>query len=622
MGECATASSAPRGPAGRRYAPSPLGGARLRALLAALALRPGRAASAETLIGEVWDGDPPADAAGALQALVGRLRRALGHDAVGSADGGYRLCAVADDVDLYRFERLVADGGRALADGDPDKAAGLLGRRPRAVGRPAAGRPARPDRRTRPATRRCTTDAVRLRLTADLELGRAERVLPELAALCAGQPLNEQLQTLHIRALRDAGRTADALDAYGSVRAAIADRLGVDPGPGLRALYAELLDGTPPPAPVKGAPVQGALAPVQGAGGGSGEGVGRAGGNLRSRLTSFVGREADLGALRDDLGAARLVTLTGPGGSGKTRLSQEAADRYGARWPDGVWLAELAPVAAAATVPEAVLNALGLREIALHSGADKALAAEGRDADPVRSLTEYCANRRLLLVLDNCEHVIGACADLAERLLVRCPGVTVLATSREPLGVPGELVRPVDPLPEPTALRLLADRGAAARPGFRLADDPDACAEICRRLDGLPLAIELAAARLRSLTPRQIADAAGRPLPAADRRQPHRTAPAADPAGGGRLELGPAGAGRTSAAATAVGLLRRLRPGRRRSRSAAAPVRNHADVAGLLGSLVDKSLVVADLAERDRPLPHAGDHRRVRGGPADRVRRT
>lgn len=230
-------------------------------------------------------------------------------------------------------------------------------------------------------------------------------------------------------------------------------------------------------------------------------------GNLRARLTSFVGREADIETIRHDLGAARLVTLLGPGGSGKTRLSQEAAETVRPTVPDGVWLAELAPVDDPDTVPEAVLTAVGARETVLFgAGAEGMRAVSDRPDDPVERLAEHCGRRRMLLILDNCEHVVAAAARLAETLLERCPGLTVLATSREPLGVPGELIRPVEPLPEPVALRLLADRGAAARPGFRVSDDPDACAEICRRLDGMPLAVELAAARLRMLTPRQIAD--------------------------------------------------------------------------------------------------------------------
>ncbi|WP_143671124.1 BTAD domain-containing putative transcriptional regulator, partial [Streptomyces sp. Ru87] len=458
-----------------------LGGARLRALLTALALRPGRTRTAGTLIAEVWaDDDPPADAAGALQALVGRLRRALGHAAVASGDGGYRLCAEPDDVDLHRFERLAGEGARALADGAPGKAAELLDTALALWRGPAlADLPDRAAAAARADSLRF--EARRDRLAAGLALGHAARVLPALTGLCAGHPLDEPLQALRVRALRDSGRGADALAAYEAVRRELADRLGADPGPELRALHAELL--RPEPRPV------------------------RPEGNLRERLTSFVGREADLAALRDDLGAARLVTLVGTGGAGKTRLAEEAARTAGDR-PDGVWMVELAAVEDPDAVPEAVLGALGGREVVMRGSSAEGLRAAPDPAvgEPLTRLAEHCAARRMLLVLDNCEHVVAAAAALAEHLLTRCPGVTVLATGREPLGVPGEVVRPVGPLPLPVALRLLADRGAAARPGFRVAEDREAAEEICRRLDGLPLAVELAAARLRLLTPRQLAD--------------------------------------------------------------------------------------------------------------------
>lgn len=266
-------------------------------------------------------------------------------------------------------------------------------------------------------------------------------MLAELAGLCADHPLDEPLQALRIRALRDAGRTAQALAAYDEVRTLLADRLGTDPGPALRALYEGLLHQDPPaPAPAP------RTAPR---------------GNLRARLTSFVGREADIAALREDLTRARLVTLLGPGGAGKTRLSQEVAESVGPdAWPDGVWLAELAPVDDPEAVPEAVLTALGGRETVLRgAGAEELRAAERSAGEPLARLTERCSGRRILLLLDNCEHLIEAAAALADHLLARCPGLTVLATSREPLGVPGEFVRPVDPLPDPVALRLFADRG-------------------------------------------------------------------------------------------------------------------------------------------------------------------
>ncbi|MER7465195.1 BTAD domain-containing putative transcriptional regulator [Streptomyces sp. NPDC097981] len=533
--------------------PVAVGGARLRALLTALALRPGRAVPSHLLVAEVWDGDRPADAPAALQALVARLRRALGHGAVRSVDGGYLLVATGEDVDLYRFERLTRSG--ALAQ-DPAEAAALYDEALALWRGPALAD--LPDREAGSAR----WDAVRMdarrgRLTAALALGQAEGALHELTSLCEGRPLDEPLQVLRIRALRDTGRPAEALAAYDAVRRDLAARLGTDPGPDLRALHAQLLTPAPaaalpggqpsaagpaepgrapaqaPPraespgghpaqpgqgsAPTSGtgaawpggqAPAGGPAQPAPGTGGEpAGVAVPPAQGNLRVRLTTFVGREDDIRAIGEDLGRARLVTLLGPGGAGKTRLSQEAAEATGA-WPDGVWFVELAPVDDPEDVAEAALAALGARETKLRGGSAEELRAltERAGDNPLDRLAEHCSRRRLLLVLDNCEHVIGAAAELAEHLLARCPGVRILATSREPLGIPGESLRPVEPLPDPVALRLLGDRGAAARPGFRTDEDPEAAAEICRRLDGLPLAIELAAARLRLLTPRQIAD--------------------------------------------------------------------------------------------------------------------
>ncbi|MCX4867481.1 winged helix-turn-helix domain-containing protein [Streptomyces sp. NBC_00257] len=582
-----------------------IGGARLRALLTVLALRPGRTVPATVLVDEVWDGEPPADAVGALQALVGRLRRAVGHDAIVSVDSGYRLAAEPDAVDLHRFERLAGDGARALEEGDPVKArtvlddALVLWRGP-----VLADLPDRLTEAARWEARRL--DARRNRLRAVLALGRPDEALPELVALCAEHPIDEPLQALRLRALRDAGRTAQALAAYDEVRTGLADRLGTDPGPELRALHAELLrqDLPAPAAPSASPRPSAAAAPY---------------GNLRARLTSFVGREDDIATLGQDLSHARLVTLLGPGGAGKTRLSQETAESVADAWPDGVWLAELAPVDDPESVPEAVLTALGARETVLRgAGAEELRVAEGNVNDPLARLTEHCSRRRMLLLLDNCEHVIDAAAALTDHLLAHCPYLTVLATSREPLGVPGEFVRPVEPLPDPMALRLLADRGAAARPGFRTDADEEtaaAAAEICRRLDGLPLAIELAAARLRMLTPRQIADrlddrfrlltsGARTVLP---RQQTLRAVvdwswdllDEAERAVLRRLSVFAGGC--TLDAAEAV---------------CADGPRGAREVAGLLGSLVDKSLVVAAPAEdgemRYRLLETVGEYAAAR----------
>ncbi len=229
-------------------APVALAGGRLRALLTALALRPGRGVAADVLIDEVWDGEPPSGASGALQALVGRLRRAIGHDAVGSVEGGYRLVAEREDVDLFRFERLAEEGARALADSDPVKAAQLLGDALALWRGPAlADLPDRAAAAVRSEALRL--DAQRSRFAAELALGRAGHILPELAELAAAHPLDEPLRALHIRALRAAGRTADALTAYDAIRRDLADRLGTDPSAELRGLYAELLTPEPVPAP-------------------------------------------------------------------------------------------------------------------------------------------------------------------------------------------------------------------------------------------------------------------------------------------------------------------------------------------------------------------------------------
>ncbi|MDQ0794966.1 BTAD domain-containing putative transcriptional regulator [Streptomyces sp. B1I3] len=488
----------------------PVGGARLRTLLAALALRAGRPATVDGLIDEVWAGDAPDDALGALQALVGRLRRALGRGTVVGVPGGYRLDAGPDDIDLYVFERLARRGAAELDSGDPGSAAHTLRsalalwRGPAFADLPGHAR----DHGPRAEAHRLA--AVRQRIEADLRRGATVGLVPELRELTAAHPFHEPLHAQLLRALRAEGRQADALVAYEDARRALADGLGTDPGPELTALHRELLaPAGPHPEPQEPQVPQGpqgdpGLAYPGGTYPGSFSDVPE--GNIRPRLTSFVGREPELRAIRSDLARARLVTLTGPGGSGKTRLAEESADGYGA------WIVELAPLDDPSAVPGAVLSALGLRETTLLR--DSARERIAPPSDPTERLVEHLSHRSrhrpFLLVLDNCEHVIDAAAALAETLLTHCPRLRVLATSREPLGVPGEAVRPVGPLPPDPAHRLFAERARAVRPDFdpaaEAAENPRAIAEICRRLDGLPLAIELAAARLRLLTPRQIAD--------------------------------------------------------------------------------------------------------------------
>ncbi|MFE6183287.1 ATP-binding protein [Streptomyces sp. NPDC056465] len=493
----------------------PVGGARLRALLAALALRAGRPAPVTALIDDVWADDPPQDAPAALQALVGRLRRALGRDAVVGGPGGYRLAAGPDDIDLYVFERLAGEGAAELASDSPEAAARTL-RSALALWRgPAlADLPGR-DRALQAEAHRLS--ALQQRIEADLRRGATAALVPELRELTAAHPYHEPLRAQLLRGLRAEGRQADALVAYEEARRVLADGLGTDPGPELAALHRELLAVPEPGAEyIAEPPAESDVEPLaEPLAGSVAEPTVRLAadphaveGNIRPRLTSFVGRESELRLIRSDLSRARLVTLTGPGGSGKTRLAEESAAG------EGAWIAELAPLDDPSAVPGAVFSALGLRETTLRQGGPR----DGHPAgeDPTGRLVEHLSHRSrhspFLLVLDNCEHVVGAAAALAETLLTHCPRLRILATSREPLGVPGEAVRPVGPLPPDPAYRLFAERARAVRPefgaeaGVDTADDPRAVDEICRRLDGLPLAIELAAARLRLLTPRQIAD--------------------------------------------------------------------------------------------------------------------
>jgi predicted ATPase len=450
-----------------------LAGARLRRLIARLALAGGQPVSTGALAEAVWDYAPPADVANALQTLVSRARRALGGAAaVEQSAAGYRLAVAPDDVDALRFERLVAAGdvagalalwrGPALAD---------------------AGDFAGPFARRLEDLR---LEATVTFLTRELDEGRAAARVAELEALVAGHPLHEKLTGLLMRALAAAGRQADALAAYEALRTRLADELGIDPGPQARAVHLAVLRGEIAAQPAPAA---------------------RARTNLRAQLTSFVGRQDEVARVRKSLDSYRLVTLVGPGGAGKTRLATEVAAGVrdeaasgGARpddlWSDEIWIIELASVTDGADVPQAVLGSIGLREARLlPDGTQRAASRDARTR-----LIEGLADAHALLVLDNCEHLIDACAHLADALLAHSPRLRIVATSREPLGITGESLFVVPPLDEAPAVRLFADRAAAVSPDFELdgATRP-LVSDIVNRLDGLPLAIELAAARLRTL---------------------------------------------------------------------------------------------------------------------------
>ncbi|MFD7711025.1 ATP-binding protein [Streptomyces sp. NPDC059786] len=440
------------------------GGPRPRALLTLLLLDAGHAVPTDRLTAGLYGDRPPAGAANALQSQISRLRRRLApHAEIAATPTGYRLAVPADSVDAHRFERLARDGHTALVRGEHPEAAALL-REALALWRGPAltDLPDAHPRLARLDELRLT--AVQDRVDADLALGGGPELVAELRALLAARPLGERLYGQLMRALHAGGRTAEALTVYEEARRALADELGADPSAELSALHVELLRGT------GSGPVAERRPPAQ--------------------LTSFVGRAAELRRVGDLLARNRLVTLTGPGGVGKTRLAVEAARSRELR--DAVCYVELAALTEGARVPYAVLAALGVRE-----GLRRPVT------DSTERLLAALRERELLLVLDNCEHLVEDVARVTGLLLGACPGVRVLATGRESLGITGEVLCPVAPLtPEPAA-RLFVDRAAAVRPGFA---GHARVAEICAALDGLPLAVELAAARLRTLTPDELAD--------------------------------------------------------------------------------------------------------------------
>ncbi|MCW2914380.1 MAG: putative ATPase [Actinomycetia bacterium] len=499
-----------------------VGGARLRALLTLLALEAGRVVPAERLIDDLWEANPPVGAPNALQSLVSRLRAALGNgrELIESRPAGYRLAVARSDIDAFDFETRVS---RARRIGNPLSVAAEL-REALALWRgPALADVAGAPFAEGPIARLegLWLAATEERIEADLALGRYTELIPELEALTATHRLREPLRGRLMRALYGAGRQADALSVYEDTKRALADTLGVDPSAELENIYLSVLrhDLALSPARPGSPPGQADPRPPLGEADPAPPGLmfDEPSTNLRAQLTSFIGRDTDLIRVGKLLGEGRLVTLTGPGGAGKTRLSMEAGQRLLDRVPDGVWLVELAPVTDPAEVPHAVLTVLGLREMVLIT-TPRARVAGVEVADPLDRLAAALAGKRLLLILDNCEHLIDAAARLADRLLAGCPGLRILATSREPLGITGESLWPVEPLALPhaeadageamtyPAVRLLADRAVAVRPGFAVTSDNVAgVVRICRALDGMPLAIELAAARLRALSPEQIA---------------------------------------------------------------------------------------------------------------------
>lgn len=466
-------------------------GARLRGLLIALALKPGHVVPKATLVDWIWGEQLPADATNALQRLVSRLRKALPDGVVESRTDGYRLTVQPDAVDAVRFERLVL-AGQACTE-DASRRARLLrealglwrGAAMQDIGlADSAAFDAAVDR-----LEGLRLTATEERFDAEVTVGRGADLVPELTELVAAHPLRERLVAALIRALAASGRDSEALLAYERAREALADALGVDPSPELAALHVALLRGEP------------------------GHGLRRREAsrrtNLRAELATFVGRGADVAAVRELLAEHRLTTVIGPGGAGKTRLATETARTLLGDLPDGAWLVELAAMGADGDVAQSTLTALGLRD---------ALLGEAPNGELTDRLIAAIREREALLILDNCEHVIESAAVFAHRVLGECRRLRILATSREPLGITGEALWPLEPLALPEgdagpvemesspAVQLLRDRAGAVRRDL-VADAPTLATmvRVCRALDGMPLAIELAAARLRTMSIDQLA---------------------------------------------------------------------------------------------------------------------
>ncbi|WP_282798322.1 BTAD domain-containing putative transcriptional regulator, partial [Streptomyces sp. CC224B] len=482
-------------------------GAKVRALLAQLLVHPGRPVSVERLVDGLWGEELPEHPGNALQGKVSQLRRALeraepgGRELVESGPAGYTLRVPPEAVDAGRFAVLLK---RARGTDPPEERVRLftealdLWRGDAFAG--FAGQPF-----ARGAVDRL--DEARLaaweeQAEARLAAGEHGSLAADLADLVVRHPLRERLRAAQVRALYRSGRQTEALEAYEDLRRRLADDLGLEPGADLVALHGAILRQDPaldaPPerrSERVGAEPDLAAPLGERAAGPRPAPVSRVRSNLPAPVSGLVGRDDAVPAVRQLLGEGRLVTLTGPGGVGKTRLAVAAARGVAADFPDGAWLVELAGIdAGRAPGPEAVAETV-TRVLGLH---EEPRAGAGGDA--VARLARALDARRLLLVLDNCEHVVDAAAEAVAALLRDVPGLTVLATSQEPLDVSGERLWPVPPLELGGAMELFARRaglgtGAAALGG----DDAEAVAELCVRLDGLPLALELAASRVRTM---------------------------------------------------------------------------------------------------------------------------
>jgi predicted ATPase/DNA-binding SARP family transcriptional activator len=479
--------------------PVRLGGIRQRALLAIFLLHPNRVLSRERLVDLVWGDEAPDSAVNALQVHLSQLRRVLEPARLpGTPDAllvnrpsGYMLAIEPDQLDVHRFESLAQQGRRALTGGEPWAAVDTL-HAALAIWRG----PALADfsdalfavgARTRLEELRLST--LEDRIQADLAIGLHSEVVGELEALLIERPLRERLAGELMLSLYRCGRQAEATEVYHQTRRRLVESLGLEPGPDLQSLLRLILEQDP------ALDLKSPSAPV----------VRQKAHSLPMHLTSFIGRQQDIELLKDVLRRCRLVSLVGPGGVGKTRLALRVATRLHDAYPGGVCLIDLTPVASGDLVAQRALAALGFEE-------------QG-GTSPIDTIVRRLATQQVLLVLDNCEHVVEAASEFALALLERCPDLTLLVTSRERLNIPGERVWRVDPLSVPLdddmpsltalmdfeAVQLFVDRAQAGERRFALTPaNAAAVAQLCRRLDGLPLALELAAANCSFATPRDM----------------------------------------------------------------------------------------------------------------------
>ena len=459
-----------------------LGGRMPRTVLAILLLRANEVVSSDRLVEELWAGAPPASSAKGLHVHVSRLRRALaaghpdpGGERVLTAAGGYLLRIAPDELDVERCERLIGEGHALLAAGRPDQALAALSGALE-LWRGDALADFQYDAFAQGEIARLGELRVAVleeRITIEMLLGRESQVLGELERLVRDYPYRERLRGQLMLALYRTGRQADALAAYRAARSVLVDELGIEPSVELRQLHEAILaqDGTllrtdpgRPAAPASAGATRDGRAPGHV--------------HLPEQATPLIGRERELAELMTLADSRRLITLTGTGGTGKTRLGMAFAAGLADRYPDGVWGVPLAMVSEARLVPAAIATALG----------------------DIADLPMYLRGRALLLVLDNFEQVIEAARAVAE-LLGGAPGCGVIVTSRERLGVAAEQEYPVAPLSPHAAVELFTARARQVEPGYEPGAEIDA---ICERLDRLPLALELAATRVKLLSEHQL----------------------------------------------------------------------------------------------------------------------